>query len=59
MSARLDLGQIGSAEDILHYLEECIIDDGLSPEELTYWFDSVEEAVKMANKEFQRKYGGY
>lgn len=59
MSTKLDIGQIGSTEDILIYLDECINNDGLTPEELIPWLDDVAYSIKEANEEFQRKYGGY
>ena len=59
MSAKLDLGQIANVEDIMYYLDECIKDDGLTPEELIPWFEDVTSYIKEANIEFQRKYGEY
>lgn len=59
MITKLDISQIGSTEDILIYLDECIETDGLTPEELIPWLEDVTYCVKQANEEFQRKYGGY
>ena len=59
MSTKLDIGQICSTQDILDYLDECINNDGLTPEDLIPWLEDVTYCVKQANEEFQRKYGGY